>query len=288
MSARRLAPAKVNLFLHVGDKRPDGYHDLLSLVVFADVGDRLSASPADKLTLNVTGAFPNTGPADDNLVMKAVRALEGWAAKRGYKTKPLELTLEKNLPVASGIGGGSSDAAAALLMIAELWSLPISIGELEALGLELGADVPVCLRAAPTLVSGVGETLQPVEGLPAFALVLANPRVEVPTASVFKALTVRTGALARPLPQFATARDLAIYLDHTMNDLAAPAKAIAPVIMRVENALAATNGCLIARMSGSGATCFGLYASKESAEAAAQTIATAHPNWWVKAAEMKR
>ena len=279
-----LAPAKVNLFLHVGDKRADGYHNLLSLVVFADVGDRLSAAPADSLALKVTGPFPNTGPTADNLVLKAARALGEWAGKHGHKTKPVELTLEKNLPVASGIGGGSSDAAAALLMLAAHWGLPIAVDDLQALGLQLGADVPVCLRGAPTLVSGVGESLAPVHTLPPFALVLVNPRVEVPTAQVFKALDVRSGAFAPPLRDFKDARDFAMYLDQTINDLGAPAKVIAPIIMRTEYALAATDGCLIARMSGSGATCFGLYASKAAADAAADAIARKHPEWWVKAA----
>lgn len=280
----RFAPAKVNLFLHVGDKRADGYHNLLSLVVFADVGDRLSLAPADRLVLKVTGAFPNTGPADDNLVLKAARALDSWAAKHGHKTKPVELTLEKNIPVASGIGGGSSDAAATLLMLASHWGLPIAVDDLQKLGLQLGADVPVCLRAAPTLVSGVGETLAPVDRLPRFALVLVNPRIEVSTAQVFKGLEVRSGAFAPPLRPFAGARDLAMYLDQTINDLAPPAKAIAPLIMRAENALSATDGCLVARMSGSGATCFGLYESQSAAVAAAEAIASRHPEWWVKAA----
>lgn len=280
----RLAPAKVNLFLHVGDKRADGYHNLLSLVVFADIGDRLTLASADRLSLKVTGPFPDTGPADDNLVMKATRALQAWADKNGHKTKPVAFTLEKNLPIASGIGGGSSDAAAALLMLAAHWRLPVAIDDLEAMGLQLGADIPVCLRAAPTLIGGVGEVLEPVDNLPPFALVLVNPRVEVPTAQVFKALTVRSGAQAPPRRTLKSARDLAMYLDGTMNDLAAPAKTIAPVVMNIENVLTATEGCLTARMSGSGATCFGLYETTPAAEAAAKTIAAAHPEWWVRPA----
>lgn len=277
---RRLAPAKVNLFLHVGDKRADGYHDLLSLVVFADVGDWLSAAPADRMSLKVTGTFPDIGPADDNLVVKATNALHAWANKNGHKTKPINLALEKNLPIASGIGGGSSDAATALLMLAELWGLPIAMDELEALGLSLGADVPVCMRQSPTLVSGIGEILKPV-ALPLFHLVLVNPREQVPTAQVFRALSARSGAYARPLPALATARDLAMYLDGTINDLAAPAKAIAPLIMHAENAIAATDGCLTARMSGSGATCFGLFASAADAETAATRLRQARPDWWI-------
>jgi 4-diphosphocytidyl-2-C-methyl-D-erythritol kinase len=170
------------------------------------------------------------------------------------------------------------------MMLAAHWGLPIAVDELRAIGLQLGADVPVCLRAAATLVSGVGEALAPVETLPSFALLLVNPRVQLPTAQVFKALTVRSGAYARRVLPLKTARDLAMYLDGTINDLAAPAKVIAPVIMRVENAIAATDGCLVARMSGSGATCFGLYETRHAADAAAKAISAAHPDWWVKAA----
>ena len=280
---RRLAPAKVNLFLHVGDKRADGYHNLMSLVVFADIGDYLSLAPAAKLSLKTEGPFADIGPPGDNLVIKAARALQAWAAAHGHDTKPVELTLEKNLPLAAGIGGGSSDAAVTLLMLTEHWRLPIAASDLEAIALTLGADVPVCLRAAPTLMSGIGETLTPAT-LPSFALVLVNPRVEVPTAQIFKTLSARSGAFAPEIPPLRSARDLAMLLDRTINDLAPPAKAIAPVVMHVENAIAATEGCLTARMSGSGATCFGLYETKAAAEAAAEKIQTAHPAWWVVAA----
>jgi 4-diphosphocytidyl-2-C-methyl-D-erythritol kinase len=285
---RRFAPAKVNLFLHVGAKRPDGYHDLASLIVFADVGDRLEVREARQMSLRLSGPFakPLEG-AGDNLVLRAARELDVWAEERGHKIAPVEIALEKNLPVASGIGGGSSDAAAALLMLAEFWSLPIAIDELQAIGLALGADVPVCVRGAPTLVTGLGEILTPVEGLPPFGLVLTNPGVEVPTAQIFKALDTRSGVAELPSlsPPPATVRDLAMLLDRTTNDLAPPAKRIAPAIMRVEAAIASTDGCFVARMSGSGATCFGLYESKSAADAAAAVLSRAHPSWWVCAAQ---
>jgi len=287
-SARRIAPAKVNLFLHVGEIRPDGYHDLASLVVFAEVGDGLEVGEARKLSLRLDGPFAKAlEGAPDNLVLRAARELDIWAEEHGHRVTPVEIVLEKNLPVAAGIGGGSSDAAAALLMLAEYWSLPVPIDELQAIGLTLGADVPVCLRGAPTLVGGLGERLTPVEGLPPFALVLANPGIQVPTAQIFKALEARSG-VDEPLPLSpppATARELAMMLDRTTNDLAPIAKAIAPSIMRTEAAIAATDGCLIARMSGSGATCFGLYESLATAETAAAVIACAHPGWWVRAAQ---
>jgi 4-diphosphocytidyl-2-C-methyl-D-erythritol kinase len=290
-STRRFAPAKVNLFLHVGGKRPDGYHDLLSLVVFAEVGDLLEVREAKRTTLSLTGPFAaKLESAPDNLVLSAATKLEAWARQRGHNAPPVELTLEKNLPTSSGIGGGSSDAAAALHLLAAHWGLPIGVDELEAIALGLGADVPVCLRGTPTLVSGLGEVLTPVDGLPPLALVLVNPLVEVATAQVFKALAVRTGTAvpSKLLPLPATARELAMVLDHLANDLAAPAKAIAPVIMRVESALVATDGCSIARMSGSGATCFGIYETMAAAEIAAAAIAKAHPDWWVRAAKAVR
>lgn len=283
---RRFAPAKVNLFLHVGEKRADGYHDLVSLIAFADVGDWLEVREAKRLSLKLEGPFANALKDEpDNLVLKAARELDVWAEDRGHKTTPVELVLEKNLPIASGIGGGSSDAAAALHLLAGCWSLPIPIDELEKIGRSLGADIPVCLRGAPTLVSGMGEVLTPAPGLPPFALVLVNPGIEVPTKRIFNTLLARSGAEAPHLPQhFRDARDLAMHLDRLSNDLAPPAKVIAPVVMHAESALAATDGCLVARMSGSGATCYGLYETAAIAEAAAAAIQAAHPAWWVRAA----
>lgn len=285
-SARRFAPAKVNLFLHVGDKRPDGYHNLVSLIAFADAGDWIEVCDAKRLSLSITGPFAEALKDEtDNLVLKAARDLDVWAEERGHKTTPVELILEKNLPIAAGIGGGSSDAAAVLHLLAEHWSLPIPIDELESIGKAMGADVPVCLRGCPTLVSGMGEILSPAPELPAFSLVLVNPGIEVPTKRIFNTISVRSGTFPPPFPpRFASARTFAMYLDGLFNDLAAPAKAIAPVIMSAESALVATEGCLIARMSGSGATCVGLYEKDEDAVAAAAKIAQAHPAWWVKAA----
>jgi len=284
--ARRFAPAKINLFLHVGDKRADGYHDLVSLIAFADTGDWLEVRDAKRQSLSITGPFADALKDEtDNLVLKAARALDVWAEERGHKTSPVELILEKNLPIAAGIGGGSSDAAAVLHLLAEHWSLPIPIDELESIGKAMGADVPVCLRGCPTLVSGMGEILSPAPELPAFSLVLVNPGIEVPTKRIFNTISVRSGTVPPPFPpRFESARTFAMFLDGLFNDLAAPAKAIAPVIMSAEGALVATEGCLIARMSGSGATCVGLYEKDEDAVAAAAKIGQANPSWWVKAA----
>ena len=285
LSLRRFAPAKINLFLHVGDKRADGFHNLQSLVAFADAGDWVTANPASDLSLAVSGAFAGgLLRTEENLVLKAAGALQAWAAGVGLETKGAVLTLEKNLPLASGIGGGSSDAAATLLMLAAHWALPIGHDELERLALALGADVPVCLRTEPVMVGGMGEKLSPAPPIPDFAFVLVNPRVEIPTAQVFAALRTRTGIGPLPFFKSGSAHDLALWLDQLNNDLEAPATLLAPTITRVRSALTASENCLLARMSGSGATCFGIFESLAAAQMASEDIAKNHPDWWVKAA----
>ncbi len=262
------APAKINLFLRVTGCRPNGYHELDSLVVFAGVHDRIWASPADGLSLSVSGPF-NAALADaDNLVLRAARALAGAAPARAA------LSLEKNLPVASGIGGGSADAAAALRALAALWGVAVPAG----LAVGLGADVPVCLQPIPRRMRGIGEVLEPAPALPPFGMALVNPGVAVSTADVFRA---RAGGFSPPaaLP---AAWDNAALLARDVaalgNDLQAPAVALCPPIGDVLAGLAATRGCLAAQMSGSGATCFGLY--QTPSEAAAAAAACARPGWW--------
>lgn len=272
------APAKINLFLHVTGRRDDGYHLLDSLVVFARFGDSLSFDAAGTLSLEVDGPTAALLPADDNIVLKAARAL---AAAAGVAPQA-RIRLTKRLPVAAGIGGGSADAAAALRGLARLWG--VSLPGLDTLALALGADVPVCLRGCPTAMSGVGERLEDAPRLPAAWLVLANPGVPLSTPAVFKA---RRGAFsaADPLRQApATAAALAEALARRHNDLTAAAVSLAPVVGEVLAALAATPGCLLSRMSGSGATCFGLYAGEAEARAAA--LALAGSGWWVRAAEL--
>ena len=286
---KRFAPAKVNLFLHVGDRRPDGYHDLLSLVVFANCGDTISVAPGSNgATLEITGpASAGLDASSSNLVLKAEAALRAWALEQGHATPAVSISLEKNLPLASGVGGGSTDAAATLLALAEHWSLPIAADDLTRLGRNIGADVPVCLRASPTLMSGDGDRLEPAPALPAFGLVLVNPRVEVPTARVFAALDMRTGTWPVQFPaRTDDLRGFVAWLDRTSNDLASPAKLIAPAILRAEQALVASTGCLLARMSGSGATCFGIYPTIEAARTAAREITQSRPDWWVSAASL--
>ena len=249
-----LAPAKINLSLHVTGRRDDGYHLLDSLVVFADIGDRLWLSDADEMSLSVTGPFAEGVPEDGrNLVWKA-------AERAG---RMLSIRLEKNLPHGAGIGGGSSDAAAVLR-----WA---GAGKN---ALDLGADVPVCLSNTPQRMRGIGEQLEPV-AVPECHLVLVNPGVHVPTPAVFRALERRDNAGMTPMGD-----DFIGWLGAQRNDLQEAAISVAPVIAE---ALATLDDALVARMSGSGATCFGLYPDADMAKAAAARIAAAQPGWWVRA-----
>lgn len=278
------ARAKVNLYLHVVGRRPDGYHLLDSLVVFADVGDRLEAAPAAALTLAVDGPFADgLGAGPDNLVMRAALALQ---AAIGAGAPGAAIRLTKNLPVAAGLGGGSADAAAALRLLLRLWGRDLPAERLAALALPLGADLPVCLAGGPRFVGGVGEAMVPPPALPPAWLVLANPRLPLATAAVFKARQGPFSAPGRWLDRPADAGALAVTLKDRGNDLAAPARALAPVIDEVLGALAALPGCLVARVSGSGASCFGLFAEAATARRAADALADRRPGWWVAAAPM--
>lgn len=267
------APAKLNLCLHVTGRRADGYHLLDSLVVFADIADEVQIAPGTGLNLFLTG--PESGgltAEPDNLVLRAARLMGVVDA---------DLRLEKRLPVASGIGGGSADAAATLRALARLTGKPLPSPDDV---LQLGADVPVCLSGRPARMSGIGETLTPLPDLPPLWVVLVNPRVPVPTPQVFAALTSRENPALPGIPQdsLATAQGFTDWLaTQTRNDLVAPALRVAPMLGDVQRALAATPDCLLARMSGSGGTHFGLYATAEAAETAAQRLATVHPDWWI-------
>ncbi|MFO1061485.1 MAG: 4-(cytidine 5'-diphospho)-2-C-methyl-D-erythritol kinase [Dongiaceae bacterium] len=283
-AVRAVARAKINLYLHVVGRRADGYHLLDSLVVFADLGDRLAAAPADRLGLAVEGPFAaGLGAGPDNLVLRAAEALK---AALGRPELGAALTLTKNLPVASGIGGGSADGAATLPLLLRLWGASLPADALARLALPLGADLPVCLAGGPRFMGGVGETMDPVPPLPPAWLVLANPGLPLPTPAVFRARQgpfSPPGRWSAPLPDAAA---LAAALAARGNDRAAPARSLAPAIDRVLAALAATPGCLLARLSGSGATCFGLYAAAAAAEQAAAALRRAEPGWWVAAAPM--
>jgi len=278
---REFAPAKINLFLHVGERRADGFHDLESLVVFAGTGDELSFEPAHELSLEIDGPFGvDLGLDPDNLVVRAARAL----AADVDRDLAAAITLIKNLPVASGIGGGSADAAAALRALARLWELPISDEELARIASGLGSDVPVCLAGKASWMEGRGERVTAADGVPGVAAVLVNPRVAVPTGPVFKALKTRRGVGA--VSHEVRARDvngLVTYLKLTSNDLQAPAIEIAPAIGEALSELSRMPGCLLWRMSGSGATCFGLFEDDDAAAMAAIALERSHPKWWVSA-----
>ncbi len=270
-----LAPAKVNLALHVTGRRPDGYHLLDSLVVFPAIGDLVEAEPAEGLSLTLAGPFArDLGTGPDNLVLRAAQLIR--PAGQGAAIR-----LVKSLPVASGIGGGSSDAAAALRVLARLWKVPLPPAGRTA---ALGADVPVCLDITPQRLQGIGERVTSVD-LPPFWIVLANPGFPVATPEVFARLAHRDNT---PLPEmparFATQDALITWLGRSRNDLEAPAIALQPAIARVRDALAALAGCRLARMSGSGATCFGIFDGAATALAAADTLRHAEPGWWVVAA----
>lgn len=278
------APAKVNLALHVTGRRADGYHELESLVVFADVSDELTARPASTDTLKVGGPFAAAaGGGDSNLVMRAVTAFRArWP--RHVETG-LAFELHKNLPVAAGLGGGSADAAAALRLMASLGEADIGFAELSELALSLGADVPACLVSRPCEVRGVGEIIHQLHTFPASHIVLVNPLQPVITADVFRRLQSRTNPPLPPLPQPLTRpAQLGLWLGETRNDLEPPAIALVPVIGDLIAELGKFDGCILARMSGSGATVFGLFGSAAKAHQAAHDLRDTHPGYWVAAA----
>jgi 4-diphosphocytidyl-2-C-methyl-D-erythritol kinase len=281
--------AKVNLTLRVIGRRVDGYHDLESLVAFADCADRLMLAPGPELKLSISGPLAgDCGETSDNLVLRAALLL----AERVPGLKLGEFTLDKVLPVAAGIGGGSADAAAALRLLAQLNGLALDDPRLLEVALLTGADVPVCLVSRASDMTGVGESLLPL-ALPTIPCVLVNPRVPVATKDVFAALGLRNGELlvgasdvlqSPAWPEAgASVEDWVEALAENSNDLEAPAMRIQPVIGEVLSALNATNGAWLARMSGSGATCFAIYENTPEAERASQKILVDHPTWWVHA-----
>jgi 4-diphosphocytidyl-2-C-methyl-D-erythritol kinase len=277
------APAKVNLTLRVLGRRADGYHDLESLVAFAEVGDRLSFVPGGELALTLRG--PNAGQAGkdaDNLVLKAAQALAARVAGVGLGA----FDLDKRLPVAAGLGGGSADAAAALRLLARANNIPADDGRLHDAARVTGADVPVCLDPRPRLMRGIGEILSAPLKLPALPVVLANPGVTLPTKSVFagwKPAVPHVLALdVASVAKITSREEYLQLLAMQMNDLEGPAIAVQPVIAEVLVALRALTGCRLARMSGSGATCFALFSSAAAAIEAAKALSDKYPQWWVR------
>jgi 4-diphosphocytidyl-2-C-methyl-D-erythritol kinase len=273
---RLAAPAKVNLYLHVTGRRADGYHLLDSLIAFTALSDQLELWPADGMQLAVEGAFAdNAGPLDDNLVLRAARAL----ADAAKVDKGMAARLAKNIPAAAGLGGGSADAAAALRGLTQLWDIPRDAVDLPALALELGADIPVCLAAGSSFVGGIGEQIEAAPALPKAGLLLVNPGVALATPSVFAG---RRGGFSPP-GRFSesppNAMALAGLLGERDNDLTEAAIRLAPVIADVLATLESAPGCLFARMTGSGATCFGLFDDEAAAASAAGALR--RDDWWV-------
>ncbi|HET7083271.1 MAG TPA: 4-(cytidine 5'-diphospho)-2-C-methyl-D-erythritol kinase [Rhizomicrobium sp.] len=268
------APAKINLFLHVGDKRADGFHPVQSLAVFTELGDMLAMEDAIGQSLVIEGPFAKGLEGEsDNLVLRAARAL-GWGNAK--------LTLTKNLPLASGIGGGSADAAAALRGLRQLWAVKKDEASMRDIAAGLGSDIPACLLSQPCFMEGRGEILRAAEAMPRVPLLLVNPGVPVPTKDVFAALQNRSGVeMALPRGRFADTADLLRFLETTRNDLEEPARRIQPVIGEVLAAIAALPGALLARMSGSGATCFGIFADDDCAARAAEMLRQSHGDWWI-------
>jgi 4-diphosphocytidyl-2-C-methyl-D-erythritol kinase len=275
---KELASAKINLFLHVGDRRADGFHPLQSLAVFTNLGDVLVMEEAIGLSLAIDGPFAQGLQGEgDNLVLRAARSLmeNGVLGAQGAR-----LTLTKNLPVASGIGGGSADAAAALRGLASLWGSKDE--KLHEIAATLGSDIPVCVDSAAAFMEGRGEILRPALSMPRVPMLLVNPGVAVATKDVFAALQTRSGTeMTLPRGNFQDTADVLRFLDSTRNDLEAPARKLQPVIGDVLAAIAALPGALMARMSGSGATCFGIFADDDCCERAARALRQSAPGWWV-------
>lgn len=280
-----LARAKINLALHVTGVRADGYHLLSSLVAFAGVGDVIEAQTADDLSLTITGDFAAalTGNAQDNLMLKVARLLQ----RHTLTTQGVALHLCKQLPVASGMGGGSADAAATAKLLKALWNMKITEAELAQLLLPLGADIPVCLLEKPAYMGGIGEEISALPPIPLMGVVLVNPLVQVSTASIFRqydALGRWESPIPLPLPASATAtvQGWVDFLKTCHNSLQPIAIAEAPVIAEVLAALEAQPECLLARMSGSGATCFGLCASAKDADMVQKRLRHIASHWWVQ------
>jgi 4-diphosphocytidyl-2-C-methyl-D-erythritol kinase len=285
-----LAPAKVNLTLRISGRRADGYHELESLVAFAPFGDRLTFSPGEPFDLDVSGPMADgAGPVADNLVLRAARSLAG----RIDGLRLGRFALHKELPSGAGLGGGSADAAAALRLIARANGISLDDPRVHDAARSTGADIPVCLDPRPRMMRGIGEILSAPAALPPLGIVIIHPGFALPTGPVFKALGLAPGqSYAGSSPrqtkgadegwQGASREALLKWLAAECNDLEAPAIATAPAVAGVLRAIADLPGCRLARMSGSGSACFGLFDDGGAAETAAAQVAAAQPSWWVR------
>jgi 4-diphosphocytidyl-2-C-methyl-D-erythritol kinase len=279
-----VAPAKINLYLHVICRRDDGYHLLDSLIAFAGLGDRIMIEAAPGLSLTVTGPFAAAVPVgSDNLVLAAASAL----AEAAGVGADAAIILDKHLPAGAGMGGGSADAAATLRALAHLWGLGAADADLLAVAAGLGADVPMCLAGRAAFVGGIGEVLAPAPPLPEAGLVLVNPGIPLATPAVFAARSGDFGAPARFDEAPGDAADLADLLAVRGNDLTAAATALVPAIADVLAALETAPGARLTRMTGSGATCFALFDDAAAAATASKDIAARHPDWWCRATNLE-
>ena len=276
-----LAPAKINLALHVVGRRPDGYHLLESIVSFAEHGDRLRFTAAERDAFTLSGRFAESLQSDNassNLVLRARDGLRVMLRQAGIASPPVAIHLEKNLPVASGLGGGSADAAATLRGLLRLWQANLPKPDLDRLALSLGADVPMCLRQEPLMVRGIGEDVAPLQDFPALALVLGNPLVPVSTPEIFRRLELRDNP---PISQ-RTDTDWLGFLATLRNDLEPPARSLVAEIGQLSDLLTA-EGALLTRMTGSGASCFGVFASMSDAIRAADSLRQVRADWYFQA-----
>jgi 4-diphosphocytidyl-2-C-methyl-D-erythritol kinase len=277
------APAKVNLTLQVGRARGDGLHPLQSITVFADWGDEIAVEPSTGLHLNVQGDhLDEIGDPNSNLVLKAAYALRAAADKPEFGA---EISLSKRLPVAAGLGGGSSDAAATLRALNRLWDLDFSTKQLAEIGTVVGADVPACVFARPLMMEGIGEKISPLMAWPDLNAVIINPRQRVSTGEVFKKFDSNSPEPLglEKIPALGSFDTVISRLLDSQNKLESPAIEIAPVISECLAALRDTDDIKLARMSGSGASCFGLYPNSMSARAAVDRLESEHPDWLAEA-----
>lgn len=285
------AHAKVNLTLHVLSRRDDGYHNVESLTVFPEFADLISAvpSPNGQTDLTLDGEFADElellSRPRDNLVLRAAEALRVASGKR---LRPVQLVLTKRIPIAAGLGGGSADAAATMRLLNRHWQLYLKDERLARIGVELGADVPMCVVSRPVIATGIGERMMPAVGIPNLPLVLVNPSVPLSTAAVFHQLEAAERSPMPPMPtKFSSLFAFVLWLRQTRNDLVKPARAVTGLTERAVKALSSDPDCLFARMSGAGATAFGIFAKLSNAERAAERIRLKRPNWWVVATEAK-
>lgn len=271
------APAKLNLYLHVTERLSEGYHTLDSLVIFTEVGDSLTLRKSDTLSLKIDGPFAKTlvGHENDNLVLKAARLL----AEAANIPALAEISLNKRLPVAAGLGGGSTDAAAALKALMTLWDINPKTIDLAAIAISLGADVPVCIAAQPSFMGGIGERISPCPVLPHFGLLLINPGIALSTADVFSAFSQPFSPEAAFTAAPSGVTELVNILAQRRNDLTADVISLCPPVGDILTTLESITSCRLARMSGSGATCFGLFDTFSAAQRAAATLA--HRDWWI-------